>query len=70
MSAIATTTVQSHDCGQDQVFCVCCVVLRHVQCSVHFHCNDSVGRLLAACTIKCWNDTHTHTHTHTRIRHV
>ena len=45
MSAIATTTSQSHDCGHDQVTSV---VLRLVQCCVHFHYRDSEGRLLAA----------------------
>jgi hypothetical protein len=74
MSAIATTTALSHDCGQDQLSCVCCFVLHFVQCRVHFHCHDSEGRLLAAYIIMCWNDTHTHTdirhanvyaHTHT-----
>jgi len=54
MSAIATTTSQSHACGQDQVSSV---VLHLVQYCVHFHCHDSEGHLLAACIIMCWNDT-------------
>ena len=62
-SAIATTAAQSRDCGQDQVFCVCCVVLRIVQYRAHFNCYDSVGRLFDVCIIMCWDDTHTHTHT-------
>jgi len=61
MSAIATTTSQSHDCGQDQVLSV---VLRLVQYHVHFHCHDSEGRLLAACIGMCCNDTNS------PIRHV
>ena len=58
MLAIATMTVQLHDCGQGQVSCV---VLHVVQCHVPFHCHDSDGWLCPACIIVCWKDTHTHT---------
>jgi len=61
MLAIATMTVQLHDCGHNQLSCVGCVVLHPVQCHVPFHCHDSDGWLCSACIIMCWNDTHTHT---------
>ena len=57
MSAVATMTVRSRVCGQDQVTCV---VIGIVQYRVYLHCHGSVGSLIAACIIMCWNDrTHT-----------
>jgi len=64
MSAIDTMTARSRDCGQDRVTCVCCVVICIVQYRVYLHCHGSVGSLIAACIIVCWNDKDTH------IRHV
>jgi len=61
ISAITTTTSQSHVCGQDQVPRF---VLRLVQYRVHFHSHVSEWRLLAACVIMRWSDTNS------PIRHV
>ena len=63
MLAIATTTAQSRDCGQDQVFCVCCVVLLIVQFA-HISIVMILKDVCAAC------HTHTHTHTHPTCKYI